>query len=163
MLTQLWDGVLLHPPAPARGSGSTTSHSPGPRTLSHVGKGSERSKPCGFGTSGTAGLCCLSSCPLGSRGRFTSCFHTGRTLCFGPPGFFISYSQPARVCMYLQCLPPAHQGSAEATDALQIKVILPLKLLGKKKKKQKTNAAEKQKEFRSLLVALFSLRQVKAN
>lgn len=136
MLTQLWDGVLLHPPAPARGSGSTTSHSPGPRTLSHVGKGSERSKPCGFGTSGTAGLCCLSSCPLGSRGRFTSCFHTGRTLCFGPPGFFISSSQPARVCMYLQCLPPAHQGSAEATDALQIKVILPLKLLGKKTNKK---------------------------
>lgn len=136
MLTQLWDGVLLHPPAPARGSGSTTSHSPGPRTLSHVGKGSERSKPCGFGTSGTAGLCCLSSCPLGSRGRFTSCFHTGRTLCFGPPGFFISSSQPARVWMYLQCLPPAHQGSAEATDALQIKVILPLKLLGKKTNKK---------------------------
>lgn len=136
MLTQLWDGVLLHPPAPARGSGSTTSHSPGPRTLSHVGKGSERSKPCGFSTSGTAGLCCLSSCPLGSRGRFTSCFHTGRTLCFGPPGFFISSSQPARVCMYLQCLPPAHQGSAEATDALQIKVILPLKLLGKKTNKK---------------------------
>lgn len=144
MLTQLWDGVLLHPPAPARGSGSTTSHSPGPRTLSHVGKGSERSKPCGFSTSGTAGLCCLSSCPLGSRGRFTSCFHTGRTLCFGPPGFFISSSQPARVCMYLQCLPPAHQGSAEATDALQIKVILPLKLLGKKKK---TN--EKQMQLKS--------------
>jgi len=38
--------------------------------------------------------------------------------------------------MYLQCLPPAHQGSAEATDALPIKVILPLKLLGKKTNKK---------------------------
>jgi len=123
-------------PSPCPGQWQHHFPQPRPRTLSHVGKGSERSKPCGFGTSGTAGLCCLSSCPLGSRGRFTSCFHTGRTLCFGPPGFFISSSQPARVCMYLQCLPPAHQGSAEATDALPIKVILPLKLLGKKTNKK---------------------------
>lgn len=156
MLTQLWDGVLLHPPAPAWDSGSTTSHSPGPRTLSHVGKGSERSKPCGFSTSGTAGLCCLSSCPLGSRGRFTSCFHTGRTLCFGLPGFFISSSQPARVCMYLQCLPPAHQGSAEATDALQIKVILPLKLLGKKKKTNKKQMQLKSRRNLDLYLLLCS-------
>lgn len=156
MLTQLWDGVLLHPPAPAWDSGSTTSHSPGPRTLSHVGKGSERSKPCGFSTSGTAGLCCLSSCPLGSRGRFTSCFHTGRTLCFGLPGFFISSSQPARVCMYLQCLPPAHQGSAEATDALQIKVILPLKLLGKKKQTNKKQMQLKSRRNLDLYLLLCS-------